>query len=192
MACPQPVKELGLARLPYASYSRRAFGVGARTVSGAASICAPPFGSIGLGSVFGPPVGDRRLPRSTWPCRIPFGRLTPLPTPPPNAPGPACSSAPQFASAAMEADLQLRVAAQRARRTFDQLSQAHADHLLRPLPVKPFPPKVCMGFKLTYCVTSLPSKVPWAAITAIGTGLTVPFLPPRAALRSVKAHQVDS
>src|SRR5262249_21743810 len=62
-----------------------AFGADARSVSGAVSLWAPPVGSIGLGSVFGPPVGDRRLPRSPRPRRIPFGRLTPLPTPPPKA-----------------------------------------------------------------------------------------------------------
>ncbi len=58
-----------------------AFGVDARFVSGAASLVARPGGSIGLGSVFGPLVGDDRLPRMSKSRSIPFGRLVPLPTP---------------------------------------------------------------------------------------------------------------
>ena len=46
-------------------------GADARSVSGAVSLGAPPGGSTGLGSVFGPPVGDRRLPRTTRPSWLP-------------------------------------------------------------------------------------------------------------------------
>ena len=78
--------------------------------------CARPDGSIGLGSVFGPPVGDRRLIPLAGPRRIPFGRLTPLPTPPPNALRPGRPLTPRLASAVREADSPLRIAVRSARR----------------------------------------------------------------------------
>src|SRR5262249_55022625 len=59
-------------------YYLSAFDVDARSVSGAVSICAPPAGSTGLGSVFGPPVGDRRMSCLARPRWIPFGRLPPF------------------------------------------------------------------------------------------------------------------
>ena len=86
--CPTVRGTWGWPGSPLSPILSVAFGADARKVSGAASPRAPPAGSTGLGSVFSPPVVDHRLPRWTRPRWIPFGRLTPLPTPPPNAPRP--------------------------------------------------------------------------------------------------------
>jgi hypothetical protein len=131
-ALPPAVKELGLAGRPRAAILPMAFGADARMVSGAVSLCAPPVCSTGLGSVFGPPVGDRHPPRQARPRRIPLGRLTPLPTLPPNALRPGWTAAPRLASAATEADLPLPVAALGARRSPDPLT-----HLLPPTTLPP-------------------------------------------------------
>ena len=74
---PPRTRNLGLVGLPAAATVRVAFGADARCVFGAASLRARPDGSIGLGSVFGPPVGDGRpscLPvrgRSHWDGWVP-------------------------------------------------------------------------------------------------------------------------
>jgi len=51
---PHTAGNLGLVVSSSWSYSIRAFGVDARFADGAESLLAPPAGSIGLGSVFGP------------------------------------------------------------------------------------------------------------------------------------------
>jgi len=58
---PHRAGNLGLVFCHAAAYSIRAFGADARNDSGAVSLLAPPAGSTGLGSVFGPPFGDHRL-----------------------------------------------------------------------------------------------------------------------------------
>ena len=163
---PSPARNLGLARLPSDAYSTR--GVRRRCPYGfwCCEPCAPPVGSTGLGSVFGPPVGDRRLPRSSRPRRIPFGRLTPLPTPPPNALRPRLRLRPGWP-----------LPQQRwIRRYGSPFGVCAASRLFVPPLYSPFSaaapgeaifPKVWTRFKLTYGASSLPREVPWAACSSL-------------------------
>ena len=163
-ALPQPAGNLGLAWPPVRPILSLAFGVDARYVSGAVSLVLRPMVRLGRGAFFGPPVGDRRLSRLARPRRIPFGRLTPLPTPPPNALRPARPSAPRSASTVREADSPLRVAVRCAHRLPGCLSDPTAPVTpLAPAP-RDVSPKVLTVFKLIYCGSSRPREVPWAAV----------------------------
>src|SRR5262249_19253786 len=161
--CPQPARNWGWPGSPWLLFYR---GVRRRCPYGfwCCEPCAPPVGSIGLGSVFGPPVGDRRLPRLTGPRRILFGRLPPLPPPPPNALRPACPSGPRLASAAREADLPLQVAVLGARHPPDYLAHLPPGNNPATAHGQVIFPNVLTEFKLTSCGTSVPKEVPWAAL----------------------------
>ena len=82
---PLAARNLGLVGHPVASYCTRGVRCRCPFCFWCGEPRLTPDGSIGLGSVFGPPVGDRGPSCRARLRRIPFGRLMPLPTPPPNA-----------------------------------------------------------------------------------------------------------